>query len=384
MLQERRRINERANNSAEERADLDALHAIADELDDEDLRCAVLMRRARLAFREYSATSEAFAPLERLRERAQKSGSLRWQAEADLAESMFYPLGLGAGRGLALARSALEAYRELGDETRRRRCARRDGADALRRGQNRREPPRVRRGVCDCRTLSAIMRLPSAPSGTSASNAQDAFERDAVVKWSARWLELTLKAGDRRCEADALGQSTWPLLWSPNFLDALPILERAAQICRECGLGPALLVNEMNVAEFGIKLGSFDAAIATFERADAGLCGRRAILYCSRARGASSCRSCYRKRGAGASGWAAKRSQMPARPRTFSSVRRRLQSLAEAEYAAGDLRSARSIISKKERRSAAHVARARGGALRCAFSRVLRASRRLRCRTHAR
>ena len=74
------------------------------------------------------------------------------------------------------------------------------------------------------------------------SNAQDAVDRDAVTMWCARWIELTVKAGDRRCEADALGQSTWPLLWSPNFLDGIPILERAAQICRECGLTPALTV----------------------------------------------------------------------------------------------------------------------------------------------
>ena len=59
LLQLRRRINERSANAAAERDDLAALWAIAGELDDEDLRCTVLMRRARLAFEDFEGSDEA-------------------------------------------------------------------------------------------------------------------------------------------------------------------------------------------------------------------------------------------------------------------------------------------------------------------------------------
>jgi DNA-binding SARP family transcriptional activator len=266
LWRERQRIDERASNVAEERADLVVLAAIAEDVDDEDLRCNVLFRRARIAFNDYSGRSEAFAPLAELRERARRAGSLRWQAEADLVESMFYPLGVAAGRTVVLAKGALAAYRELGDN--------RGIAAAL---------SELSRSLCVCgeaeegrgaaeEALTIAERLGDYAIAERAlavlvSNAQDALDRDAVTVWAARWLELTVKAGDRRCEADALGQSTWPLLWSPNFLDGIPILERAAEICRECGLTPALMVNEMNIAEFNLKLGRFDAGTAAYERA---------------------------------------------------------------------------------------------------------------------
>ncbi len=368
LLQERRRINERANNSAQERADLDALDAIADELDDEDIRCAVLMRRARLAFREYSATSEAFAPLERLRERAQKSGSLRWQTEADLAESMFYPLGLGAERGVALARRALEAYRELGDEIGAAAALAELGRTLCVAGkieESRRASEEALAIAERCGDYAVAERA----IGHLSVNAQDFLERDAVVKWSARWLELTQRAGDRRCEADALGQSTWPLLWSPNFLDALPVLERAAQICRECGLGPALLVNEMNAAEFGMKLGSFDAAIATFERA-AQTYANVAPFFASHARGCLIrplvlTGSVERAIELGREALANARET----DNVFE-LENRLQSLAEAEYAAGDLRSAIAHLEEGaaiRRATSPGLAAAHFGALLAAF-----------------
>jgi tetratricopeptide (TPR) repeat protein len=200
-----------------------------------------------------------------LRERAARCGSLRWQAEADLVESMFYPLGVAAGEGVALAKSALRAYRELGDE--------RGTAAALSemsRSLCVRGDTEEGRGAAE-EALTMAERLGDYAIAERAlvalvSNAQDALDRDAVTMWTARWVELTVKAGDRRCEADALGQSAWPLLWSPNFLDGIPILERAAQICRECGLTPALMVNEMNIAEFNLKLGRFDAGTAAYER----------------------------------------------------------------------------------------------------------------------
>ncbi|MGC1380801.1 MAG: AAA family ATPase [Candidatus Baltobacteraceae bacterium] len=266
LLRERQRIDERASNVAEERADLDALAAVAEEFDDEDLRCHVLLRRSRLAFNDYTARSEAFAPLAALRERADRTGSLRWQAEADLVESMYFPLGVAAGKTLMLAKRALEAYRTLGDE--------RGAAGALSEmsrglvlsgkgdeGQRAaQEALEIAERLDDYAVAERIL-------SHLASNAEDALDREAVATWTARWLELTVKAGDRRCEADALGQSAWPLLWSTNFLDALPILERAAQICRDYGLLPALMVNEMNIAEFNIKLGSFEIGCATYQRA---------------------------------------------------------------------------------------------------------------------
>ena len=93
--------------SAAERADLDALAAMAEELDDEELRCRVLLRRSRLAFIDFAGRTEAFVPLAELRERARRTSSLRWQAEADLLESMYYPLGVPASEAVALARARL-------------------------------------------------------------------------------------------------------------------------------------------------------------------------------------------------------------------------------------------------------------------------------------
>ena len=368
LLQERRHINDRANDSSEERSDLDALDAIADELDDEDIRCAVLMRRARLAFRAYSATSEAFAPLERLRERAQKSGSLRWQAEADLAESMFYPLGLGAERGVALARRALDAYRELGDEVGAAAALAEMGRTLCVAGkieESRRASEEAFAIAERCGDYAVAERA----IGHLSVNAQDFLERDAVVKWSARWLELTVKAGDRRCEADALGQSTWPLLWSPNFLDALPILECAAQICRECGLGPALLVNEMNAAEFGMKLGTFDAAIATFERA-AQTYATVAPFFASHARGCL-VRPLVLTGSVGRAIELGREALANARETdNVFELENRLQSLAEAEYATGDLRSAIAHLEEGaaiRRATSPGLAAAHFGALLAAF-----------------
>jgi DNA-binding SARP family transcriptional activator len=265
LLRERQRIDERASNVAEERVDLDELAAVADEFDDEDLRCRVLLRRARIAFNDYAGRSEAFAPLAELRERAQRSGSLRWQAEADLLESMFYPLGVAAGETVLLAERALEAYRQLGDELGIARALSEMSRTLFVCGRTDEGRARSAEALLIAERLSDYATAERA-LGHLASNAQDALDRDEAAKWSTRWIDLTVKAGDRRCEADALGQSTWSLLWSPNFLDGIPILQQAAQICRECGLAPALMVNEMNIAEFNFKLGLFREGLAPFER----------------------------------------------------------------------------------------------------------------------
>jgi DNA-binding SARP family transcriptional activator/tetratricopeptide (TPR) repeat protein len=260
LLRERQRIDERASNVAEERADLDELAAVADQLDDEDLRCKVLLRRARIAFNDYTGRSEAFAPLAELRERAQRSGSLRWQAEADLLESMFYPLGVAAGETVLL-----EVYRQLGDDLGVARALSEMSRTLFVSGRTNEGRARSAEALLIAERLGDYATA-ERTLGHLAANAQDALDRDGATKWSARWIDLTVKAGDRRCEADALGQNAWSLLWSPNFLDGIPILEQAAQICRECGLTPALMVNEMNIAEFNFKLGSFREGLAPFER----------------------------------------------------------------------------------------------------------------------
>jgi tetratricopeptide (TPR) repeat protein len=97
-------------------------------------------------------------------------------------------------------------------------------------------------------------------------NAQDVLDLDGAEKWNARWLDLAVKAGDRRGEAEALGQTAWPLVWGPNFLAALPILEQAAQICREWNIAPALAVVELNVGGLHLKLGAPELAAATAVR----------------------------------------------------------------------------------------------------------------------
>ncbi len=335
LWRERQRIDERASDVAEERADLDALAAIAEEVDDEDLRCSVLLRRARIAFNDYSGRSEAFAPLATLRERARRSGSLRWQAEADLVESMFYPLGVAAGQTVALAKSALRAYRELGDE--------RGTAAAL---------SEMSRSLCVAgeteegrgaaeEALAIAERLGDYAIAERAlvalvSNAQDALDCAAVTMWTARWLELTVKAGDRRCEADALGQSAWPLLWSPNFLDGVPILERAAQICRECGLIPAMTVNEMNIAEFNLKLGRFDAATAAYERAIEAYASV-APFFTAGARSSLVLPLAYSGRVERALAEGREALAVSAKSESVFAREQVLQHLAEAEYVAGNL-----------------------------------------------
>ncbi|HET6275657.1 MAG TPA: AAA family ATPase [Candidatus Cybelea sp.] len=338
LLQERQRIDERANNASEESADLDRLVAIGDELDDEDLRCTVLAQRARLAFRAYSGRPAAFAPIAELRERAKRRGSLRWQAEADLIESTFHPLGVDAEKTVALAQRALEAYQRLGDDLGvagsyaelARTLFITGGIDEGHHAAE--EALAIAERLGDYKIAERAL-------VAATSNAQSIGDRDAAVEWNARWLDLTVKAGDRRCEADALGQSTWALLWSPAFLEALPILERAAQICRECGLGPALAVNEMNASEFALKLGLFEPAIAIFERAAAEY-EREAPFFAASARANLVLPLAYSGRAQRAVELG--RELLVAANETGSIFVReqRAHNLGEAEYAAGALREA--------------------------------------------
>ena len=334
----RQRIDERASSVVQERADLEALAAIAEERDDEELRCRVLFRRSRLAFNDYTGREEVFGPLSALRERALRSDSLHWQAEADLLESMFYPLGVPASRGVALAQHALARYRKIGDTF------------GVARGLAEMVHLTLLGGNVEKAELIGLEALEMAEQlGDYAiservisqlhANAIGLLDSDAATKWAARWIDLTVRAGDRRCEADALGQSTWPLQWQPNFLDALPIMERAAEICRECGLMPALMVVEMNAAEFYVKLGAFETAISKIERATREY-ARVAPLFTEKARSNLIIPFTY----SGRAGEAVKLgregvSTMQQSENVFGREER-LGNLAEAEYAIGQLHSA--------------------------------------------
>ncbi|HEX3368736.1 MAG TPA: AAA family ATPase [Candidatus Cybelea sp.] len=335
---ERQRIDERASNVAEERADLEALTAIAEQFDDEELRCRVLFRRSRLAFNDYTGRDEVYEPLAALRQRAARNGSVRWQAEADLLESMFYPLGLPASRGVALAQRALDGYRKIGDTTGVAKAlaemvhltlicgnaeeAERIGLEALVMAERLGDY-----AICE-RAISQLH-----------ANAMDLLDLDAATKWAQRWIDLTVRAGDRRCEADALGQSTWPLQWQPNFLDALPVMERAARICRESGLMPALMVVEMNAAEFYVKLGAFDTAISKIERATAAYTGV-APVFTEKARSNLIIPFAYSGRAAEAVALGREGLSATQQSENLFGQEERLGNLAEAEYATGELRTA--------------------------------------------
>ncbi len=365
---ERQRIDERASNVAEERADLEALTAIAEENDDEELRCRILFRRSRLAFNDYTGRDEVYEPLAALRERAARSGSVRWQAEADLLESMFYPLGLPASQGVALAQRALDGYRKGRDPTGVAKAlaelvhltlicgkaaeAERIGLEALEMAEELGDY-----AICE-RAISQLH-----------ANAMDLLDLDAATKWAERWVDLTVQAGDRRCEADALGQSTWPLQWQPNFLDALPIMERAAQICEECGLMPGLMVVEMNAADFYVKLGAFDTAISKIERA-ARAYGGVAPVFTEKARSNLIIPFAYSGRAAEAVTLGREGLSATQQSENVFGQEERLGSLAEAEYVTGALGAAIERLeaaAELRRATSPELAAAQYGALLAAF-----------------
>ena len=334
----RQRTDERASNVAQERADLDALATIAEEGDDEELRCRVLLRRSRLAFNDYTGRDEVFAPLAALRERAQRNESPYWQAEANLLESMFYPLGVPASRGVALAQRALARYREIGDTSGIARALA-EMVHLTLLGGNVEEAERIGLEALEMAEQLGDYAISERVISQLHANAIGLLDSDAATRWATRWIDLTVHAGDRRCEADALGQSTWPLQWQPNFLDALPIMERAAQICRECGLMPALMVVQMNVAEFYVKVGAFDNAISKIERATREYAGV-APHFTEKARSNLIIPFTYSGRAAEAASLGREGVNTMQRSENLFGLEERLGNLAEAEYATGDLRSA--------------------------------------------
>ena len=208
------------------------------------------------------------------------------------------------------------------------------------------------------------------------ANAIDLLDREGAAKWTARWIDVTVRAGDRRCEADALGQSTWPLLWQPNFTEALPILARAAQICQECGLTPGLMVVEMNIAEFYVKLGAFDAAISRIERG-AGAYTSVAPVFAEKARGNLIMPFTYSGRPAEAVTLGREGLRMTERSENIYAREERLRNLAEAEYASGEIERRDRASRGRRRAAAADVFRAGSRAVRRTARGIPRAGRRL-------
>jgi tetratricopeptide (TPR) repeat protein len=279
LLQVRLMVNERLSDATAEAVDLDALTAIAEETGNDELHCTVLIRRTRIAADHL--LGEDAAPLAELRERAARLGS-SWQACADFMESLFHATHRNIDQAMLLAERALERYRPIGDDV----GVARTLALLSRHLYVSGKTDEARRATREALSLAdatgdyeAALRATLNATG----NAMDSSDCDGAAEMVQRWLDLASRAGDRRNEAQALGHSTWPIMWSPDFLRALPILERAAAICREWGLHRSLSTIEANAACFFVKLGSFETAAPVYERIAEGY-SESAPLYAARYR----------------------------------------------------------------------------------------------------
>ena len=101
----------------------------------------------------------------------------------------------------------------------------------------------------------------------AAGVAVDAGDHEWASEASQRWLDLAIGAGDRREEAVAVVQSAWPLADSHRFAHALPVLDRAAAICREWNLTMIRAIIDVNAAEIWTKLGAFNKALELLDNA---------------------------------------------------------------------------------------------------------------------
>ena len=261
----RQRIDERASNVAQERADLDALATIAEEGDDEELRCRALLRRSRLAFNDYTGRDEVFAPLAALRERAQRNESPYWQAEAIFSRACFIRSAFPRA-GASRSRNARLPESRDRRHVRNRTGARRDGASYAARRQCRGGRTHRTRGARDGRATRRLRNLRARDFAT-------ARQCDRTARFRRRYaVGDTLDRPHGACRRPPLrSRCARPEHLAVAVATELPRstadLERAAQICRECGLMPALMVVQMNVAEFYVKAGAFDNAISKIERA---------------------------------------------------------------------------------------------------------------------
>lgn len=264
LLLVREEINERSADADAQRADLDALQAIAEQTGDDDLRCTVLLHRAKLTIRQ--SDPGAAAILDELRERARSMQNVQWQANADLTHSTLLTVGLTVEDALGLARRACDAYSSIGDE-----AGMANALAILARGLTYRGEVLEARALVE-RALSIAQRCGKYEARlravrVAAAIAMEMGDSDRVTEMTARWLELSISAGDREDEAMALSQSAWPAASSFNFSAALPILERAATICREWKLRAVGAMVDVNSAEIWMRLGTFQAAIPLLERA---------------------------------------------------------------------------------------------------------------------
>jgi tetratricopeptide (TPR) repeat protein len=264
LLLVRETVNARRADATAQSADLDALAALAEEMDDADLRCTVLLRRGTLAVQQGLPTANTI--LAELQERARQTGDLKWQADADFNQTLLLELDLSAGDAMRMARRARAVYARIGDDV--------GSANALAllasalgsAGTLVEARTTVDEAVAiadRCGNYDARVRA----LRIGVSIAIDSGDRERVAALTQRWLDLAVAAGDRREEAIALTQSAWPLAASPRFAEALPALDRAARICGEWNLTRIRATVDVNGAEVWTKLGAFAKAEALLERA---------------------------------------------------------------------------------------------------------------------
>jgi DNA-binding SARP family transcriptional activator len=264
LLLVRETVNTRRADTAAQSADLDALSAMADEADDDDLRCRVLLRRGTLAV--LNGCAEASSILAELQDRARRTGNLKWQADADFNQSLLLDLNLSVEDGIRVARRARTAYAHIGDDA--------GSANAL--AVLAHTLSAAGDGV-EARTSIDEALVVAERSGNygarvralriAAGVAVDAGDHERAAEVSHRWLDLAIAAGDRREEAVALVQSAWSLADSPRFVRALPALARAEAIAREWNLPRIRAMVAANAAEIWTKLGAFSKAVALLEEA---------------------------------------------------------------------------------------------------------------------
>ncbi len=260
--------NARFADTAAQRADLDALAAIAEADDDDDLRCTVLLRRGGLAIQQ--GQPEAHAIFAELRKHAQRTGNPRWEADADFGQVQLLELDLPLDEGLRLIRRAHDTYARIGDDVGR--------ANALavlaRQVSSSGEGTEARRLVDEAiaaadrsANYGARVRALRCANGV----AVDAGDHARAGEVSRLWVEAAIAAGDRREEAIALIQSAWPLSDGPRFMHAMPIMNRAMAICHEwssTNVFAKVRANvDVNTAEIWTKLGAFDKATILLENA---------------------------------------------------------------------------------------------------------------------
>jgi DNA-binding SARP family transcriptional activator len=265
MLRVRQGAHERAGDLAAELADLGALSSIADDSHDDELACVVLLRRARIVV-EYppdlrQAVPEAAPVLAELRERADRMKSIRWRADADHIDSLIEGESIDRARAVVLAESALNGYRALGNRAGMASALATIAMLSIYSGRAADASATVEQALHEA-SASGDYRANLRALHAAVAIAIFTADSDRVVALAQRYVDLAVHAGDRRNEGVALTQTTWPILWTPDFLRALPILERAAELCN---VGLFSVWREGSTALFSVKLGEFESAARALE-----------------------------------------------------------------------------------------------------------------------